>query len=166
MKNTDNATAWHELRGELTDEQAAELDYWERHPELPPRADGIDPTTLADFAEKRRRSLLNMAREYAERNVANIRYADVPIPADATNVTGWLQWDDDGSFVRYIAGTRRHVGEIGVHIDGVQHSDGRVERTVRVFPGEQDDGEMNAQQALLVAAALAEAGAEIERLDQ
>lgn len=67
-------------------------------------------------------------------------YDDVPPPAGATRV--WDEWEllkDTGhpDPIRYFYGTARTVylaagPDIEVRIEGIQHSDGRVERAIRV----------------------------------
>jgi len=97
----------------------------------------------------------------------------VPAPADALDTTAWDNRWDEGQPVRQFTGSswlvppmEQHTADVSVWsrkitvgIEGVQRADGRVGRYVTV------DGEhYPASAARLLAAALADAVAEIERL--
>lgn len=98
---------------------------------------------------------------------------DIPAPADALDTTAWDDRWDEGQPVRQFTGSSWVVPpmeqrtadvavwnrKISVTIEGVQRADGRVGRYVNI------DGEHYPVSAVrLLAAALADAVAEIERL--
>ena len=76
----DNATTWRDLADQLTPEQIAGLEGCERRFNTDGVAD--DPRAQA--------SLLGFARQYAEHNLVDAAYADVPLPPGAsTDSEGW-----------------------------------------------------------------------------
>lgn len=156
----DNATTWRDLADALTPKQIAYIEDWERHPELPPMADGSPPRDGAHRA-----GLLFTAQEFVKTNAAAALYADVPAPPDATFVDDWMEWGEDDSYSRSFGGTKRVIDPYWfVDINGVQYSDGRIERTIRADTTEEfNDGEMTAAQARLIAAAIIEAADELDR---
>ena len=145
----DCAHSWRDIADQLTPEQVAELDHWEQRPE---------PHQTDDHL---REALLRAARDYAGRNIVDIRYSDVPAPPDATDTGAWDK-GEGGIYARFIRGTHRQVRHLTVTIGGLQYSNGVIERTIRVQPGETDDGEMTADLAREVAAALTAAADEID----
>jgi phage terminase large subunit-like protein len=96
-------------------------------------------------------------------------YPNVPAPVDAVSVFGW-----DPDAIRYWVGSERTIhieqpyhDDIKVMIDGVQHSDGRVDRCIVVGQLRPDgrmiiDEPITSQQARDWAAALIAAADEIE----
>lgn len=161
-------TTWRDLTDSLTPEQAAYLENWERNPEIPhsadlfvifgPMADGSAPPP-----ETRRAGLLFAAKEFVESNAAAALYADVATPPDATFVDPWQRWGD--SYARVFGGTQRVVEHWVINITGIQHCDGRAERSIRAYSNEQfNDGDMSAVQARQIAAGVAAAADELDRL--
>jgi hypothetical protein len=56
----DEATTWRDLADQLTPGQIAYIEAWERHPEIPPHADGTERTPTDQH-----RALMFTAREFA-----------------------------------------------------------------------------------------------------
>ncbi len=145
--------AWRDLADQLTPEQIARLEYYERSDEP------AEPRVLKIFAEN-----------FIWRDDLAARYSDVPRPADAVDVDDWdaTNWDDpeDGEGpVRCFSGTRRVVecnssDDARVAIDGLQYADGRVERAIRISDAE----DLTSGLAREIARALIAAADEMERL--
>ena len=151
----DNASTWRDLRDALTAEQIAHLEDWENHPEIPPRID-----SSAQSAEQHARALLFSAREYVSQNAAAAVYADVAPPPDEGKHYPW-EHNGDGRWMRLFTGTDRKVGSTIVMINGMQHSDGAITRSICI-DGETE--ELDPSAARQVAAAMIEAADELERL--
>jgi hypothetical protein len=152
----DDATAWRDLADQLTPEQISGLEGCERRFNTDGVAD--DPRAQA--------SLRGFARQYAEHNLVDAAYADVPLPAGAsTDSEGWgkdlklggyrrsLLWRSDGE-----------PGEVSVDIDGWQRLDGSFTRHISLW-GADEGGALTSTQARRIAAMLLDAADELERLD-
>ncbi|MHA0287041.1 hypothetical protein ACXYX3_11375 [Mycobacterium sp. C3-094] len=148
-------TTWRDLADALTPHQIADLEYWEAHPDIPPRADGSSPSP-----EDHARALRFAAREFLSQNAAAVLFADVAPPPDDGVHYPW-QPDGDGGWARYFTGTDRKVGSTTVMINGMQHSDGSITRTICIDGETESLGPSAARQ---VAAAIVEAADELERL--
>lgn len=146
---------WRDLADALTPQQIAELEYWETHPEIPPRADGSRPSP-----EDHARALLFSAREYLSQNAAGALFADVAPPPDGGVHYPW-EPDGDGGWVRYFTSTDRKVGNTTVMINGMQHCNGSITRSICI-DGETESLDPSA--ARQVAAAIVEAADELERV--
>jgi hypothetical protein len=93
---------WTDLAAELTADQIALLQEYERH--------GWTNLPL-------------IAQGYATENRLRAQYAHVPLPADATEAYEWYQ--ENGDAQRWFWGTRRGTA-VSVKIGGHQHGDGSV----------------------------------------
>ncbi|MDA2891258.1 hypothetical protein PDG61_10090 [Mycolicibacterium sp. BiH015] len=156
------AQTWRDLADQLTAEQVAHLEYWEAHPELPPRSDGMQPT-----AEEQRSRLLFSATESAWRNRAAERYSHITVPPGTTWAGDWSGdlWDSGEPATRHFEATKRCCGHMEVSAGGWQDSNGRTEWQITVQSTEQfNDGQMDAALAREVGAALIAAADELERL--
>ncbi|MBX7453412.1 hypothetical protein GR927_35985 [Mycolicibacterium sp. 3033] len=152
--NDEAATTWRDLADALTAQQIAELEYWEAHPEIPPRADGSSPSP-----EDHAQALLFSARAYLSQNAAGTLFADVAPPPDEGVHYPW-EYDGEGRWVRFFSGSDRKVDNTTVQINGMQYDDGTITRLVSI------DGEtegLDATQCRAVAAALAEAANDLEQ---
>jgi len=151
----DDAQTWRDLADQHTPEQIYGLEGCERRF----NTDGVpdDPRAQA--------SLLGFARQYAEHNLVDAAYADVPLPAGAsTDSEGWgkdlkfggyrrsLLWRSDGE-----------PGEVSVDIDGWQRLDGSFTRHTSLW-GTDEGGALTSAQARRIAAMLLDAADELERL--
>jgi len=145
--NTDKAIhSWRDLADQLTIEQINQLERYER--------ESPDPTEIAA-------GLLDLAREHARDNLADMFMAHVPTPAGAVKVWPW-QKGTHGVQRREFDGTTRRVKGATVYIGGRQHANGTAERWIAVECRELDA--ITAGQARRLAAALNEAADEIEAL--
>jgi hypothetical protein len=94
---------------------------------------------------------------------------DIAWPPDTSSVTEWELTERTRRTgmpdpIRYFVGTTRTVGEdIEVQIEGVQHSDGRVERSIGI-PGYGEGCRVNSADARGLARALIAAADEIDQL--
>jgi hypothetical protein len=150
----DSATAWRDLRDQLTGEQIARFEELERDPNQLVRS------TRNPRLRWTREALLESARLAASNNLAGAMYADMERPGGSVVVLGW----ESGTDSRYFRGTswviERNNRETDMCVDvvGTQYGDGRVERFVGL-----DDDDMSVEQARALAAALLEAADEIDR---
>ena len=150
----DNATTWRDLADALTPQQLAYIEDWDKHPELPPRADGRVKTD-----DEHQKSLLFTARQFVGSNAAGALFADVAPPPDE----GYrYPWEDagDGTWTRFFVGMERELGDVRVFVSGIQSSDGSISRSISA---EASDG-MGAGEARQLAALLIEAADELDRL--
>jgi hypothetical protein len=98
---------------------------------------------------------LTAARAMIKHNIIQALCADIPAPPEAIGVVhDWEVWGD--GYGPMFAAWIRTIGTTKVQILGVQHDDGRIERTIF---GEvnDDDGGKTAAQARQIAAAFLEA---------
>jgi hypothetical protein len=153
--HNDRATTWRELADALTPEQIAYIEHWERHPELPPMADGSSRS-----AEKHADGLLFTAREYVGANAAAVMFADIAPPPEEGQHYPWSE-HADGTWTRFFVGTTRNLGDVEVMINGIQSSDGSISRTINA--NAVDD--LDASQARRLAALLVETADELDRLE-
>lgn len=132
---------WRDLADQLTPEQVAKMESWER--------EGDKPLTIRIIAEKA-----------AQENTLAREYARVPLPADATGAAGW----EGEPPSRYFSGTERG-NLLRVGIAGFQWPDGRTERHVWVSNKDgQVMGDLTPDEAREYAAGLVAAADELERL--
>lgn len=140
----DSITSWRDIADQLTPEQVDQLN------------GGADLMTAAD--------LLDIARDFAARNLRQMAHADIPAPAGAVQVRNWCP-NDDGTAVRDVYGNRWRVGNVIAVIAGEQSSDGAVVWRVELQAADGTLGDVNADQCRELAAVLAVAAAEVDRLD-
>jgi hypothetical protein len=142
------ATNWRDLTPELTAKQIASLEYAE--------------SKLPAGRVETRDSLLGFARQYADLNVADATYADLPAPP-AAEVGGWER-NTAGGFSRSLewGDVPTNVAGVDIAIDGRQEHTGDFNRAVTVYV----DGSacLSAVEARRVAAALTEAADKLESL--
>lgn len=152
------AVTWRDFAERLTPAQVAEMEHCERE-QIPP---GIYSPHRA----------INVAQSFIRSNEAQVRFADVPVPADALDVPSpWVDYDETRWWRSYTAHRTvldfglpnypGHDGTVVIEVVGNQYSDGTVEHTIRVEGGDALD-ELDTPQAREVAAALI---AVAERLD-
>lgn len=146
--SNDSATSWRDLADQLTPQQVARAEKFER--------EGIGtPAELADF-------LLYEAKEHAAKNIVDKeRFGNVPAPADQLRIWHWEQ-AADGSWSREFDGTSRDLGTSCVSIVGVQRDNGSIERWVHVDIN--DSTELYPQSLRDLAAALVTSADELEAL--
>lgn len=144
----DNATTWRDLADQLTPQQVAELEYCE--------CEQIPPGLASPQGH------LNCARAMVRRNLNQALCADIAAPAEAAgDVYEWEEWDDD-RLGRLYDVSRREVGDFcAVEVNGVQFNDGSIERSILLLI---EDATLTAQQARVIATALAEAVGDLEQL--
>jgi hypothetical protein len=95
-------------------------------------------------------------------NLVQALCADIPAPPEAIGVVhDWEVWGD--GYGRMFAAWIRTIGSTTVQILGVQHDDGRIERTIFAEVND-DDGGKTPEQAREIAAMFSEAADELERL--
>lgn len=141
---------WRDLSEALTPQQVAYLENWDANP--------IPGIGVADGQHEQ--ALLRTAHEFIASNAAAVRFAHIaPPPEDGHH----YPWSDeyDGSWSRSFVGTTREVGAGKVVIHGIQTSDGKITRSITA-----DCEDLTPSDAALVAAALIEAAAEVDRLAQ
>lgn len=134
-------------------------------------ADQLDACQIATLAQREdectREFSLDTARGWAADNLLQGFYADVPEPADATDVSPWCE-AADGTVERLFSGTERVItSTVSVRIDGGQSSDGRVTaRRAHVHVSNQgfDPGSLDEDGLRRLAAACIAAADEIRRL--
>ncbi|QNI06495.1 hypothetical protein GAN17_09440 [Mycobacterium kubicae] len=128
----DSATTWRDLENELTFDQVGQLLSFES------KAKG-DPASVAEV-------LLKDAREHVRQNkIDDENFGHLPTPAGAEHV---YHWEDDGEghwsrqFLGVSAVVKRpspqypnHRNSVEIGIDGIQHQDGTIERTVHIYSG-------------------------------
>lgn len=70
-------------------------------------------------------TVTNNWHDYADQ----LKFADVPRPAGATEVHAWARWDED-TIYRTFDGTKRGVtGKVNANLWGWQHPDGSLSHT-------------------------------------
>lgn len=146
----DAGTAWRDFADKLTAAQIEQFERYESH--------FSDPAESAWMAVE--------ARELVERNATDAAmFARLPIPAGAVRVE-LADQDGDGNWYRNFDGTARTVGGVRVDIEGVQYSDGRIERRLTVTSSDLPNGPvLTTGQAREIAAALVEFADTLDRLD-
>ena len=118
-----DATAWRDLQHELTQDQIAWAENFER------TALG-EPADIADY-------LMDKAREHARGNINDqMMFGQVPAPSGAVRTWHW-ESDDDGQWSRAFDGTSRDYRGFNISIDGRQYPDGSAFRTVSVHSDER-----------------------------
>lgn len=143
----NTATTWRDLADQLTPEQVAQVEDFERAASYwPPPPEG---------GRSRAEGVLNVARKMAELNVAKMVLSDIAPPADAVTIHDWMEWGD-GLYQRLFTSWSREVGSEGgsVAVCGFQFNDGRVERHIAYTEGDES---LTAEQARHLAATLVEA---------
>jgi hypothetical protein len=154
----DDAATWRDLADQLTAEQIVGLEGCERRFNTDGVAD--DPRAQA--------SLLGFARQYAEHNLVDAAYADVPLPAGAsTNSEGWGKDLKQGGYRRSLLWRNDgQPGGVSVDIDGWQWLDGSFARHISLW-GVDEGGALSCAQARSIAAMLLDAADELdERLQK
>jgi hypothetical protein len=144
MTSFDNtAASWREVARQLTAEQAAQFELFERS--------GDDPAAL-----------LARARELAADNSTGgaVVSGSIVVPSDAVHTYGWQTYD--GRTWREFDGSTRRVGSAVIRVLGRQFSDGRCERWISLSA--THDEEFQVAQARELAAALEAVAEETERL--
>lgn len=151
--NNDTVTTWRDYASQLTAEQVASLEHCESRLSPPVAA---HPQGVAALAEH--------ARDMAETNAVDARYADVPLPAGAIQNDGWSRHSDTGNWYRLIewATIPTQTPAVEVCVDGRQATDGTFTRDVAIYA---EDVRLTAMQARALAAALSAAADELDRLD-
>jgi hypothetical protein len=151
----DNAANWRDLADQLTPEQISGLEGCERRFNTDGVAD--DPRAQA--------SLLGFARQYAEHNLVDAAYADVPLPAGAsTDSEGWGKDLKLGGYRRSLLWrSEGEPGEVSVDIDGWQRLDGSFTRHISLW-GTDEGGALTSAQARRIAAMLLDAADALDRL--
>lgn len=153
MKTT-NPPTWRDYTDQLTADQIGSLEHAETR--LSPPVAG-HPQGVAALAA--------LAREMAETNAVDARYAGLALPAGAIANDGWTRHGDDGEWVRLIewAVIPTHTPAVDICVDGRQATDGTFTRQVAVYA---EDVRLTAAQARDLAAALIAAADELDRLDR
>lgn len=148
MTTPDNtASTWRDLADQLTSDQVA--CYVRLEQEF--RDHGRPDTDVL---------LLDYARSDVEFRLADMACADVPVPVGATGVDKWHEHIAFG-LCRAVTWREFHDGDLSVHIDGWQKSDGTVMPQISTY----DDGlELTGDGARRFAALLVQAAAELGKL--
>ncbi len=144
MTGPDNtAASWREVADQLTPEQSAQFELFERS--------GDDPATL-----------LAQARELAAANVTGVAVlsGNIAAPGDAARIYGWQTYG--GQTWREFDCSTKCVGSAVIRVVGRQFSDGSCERWISLSA--THDEEFQAAQARELAAALQAVADETERL--
>lgn len=146
----EDATTWRDLQHELTEDQIAWVEDFER------TALG-DPADVAEL-------LLDKAREHARGNLTDrMMFGQVPAPSGAVRIWHW-ESDDDGQWSRAFDGTSRDYRGFDISIDGRQYPDGSVFRTVSVHADERVSFDVDGAREM--ARLLSEAADEIANLSR
>ncbi len=142
----DTAAGWREVADQLTPEQSAQFELFERS-----GLSGNDPATL-----------LARARELVAANMTGVAVLSgkIAAPGDAARCYGWQTYG--GRTWREFDGSTRRVGSAVIRVVGRQFSDGRCERWISLSA--THDEEFQAAQARELAAALQAVADETERL--
>ncbi|RIR93855.1 hypothetical protein [Mycobacteroides abscessus] len=144
----DDTQTWRDLVDRLPAEWVAQL---ERAEEL--EAAGVTPWRANSQADNAALSLLFKIKVDIETHQAGIRFAHVPIPAQASHADQWMNMGskEEPDWGRRLEGARFEVGEgLGhVLIEGTQQAaDGSVEWGVRWVNGVEDWMEARAARRL------------------
>lgn len=163
-------TTWREIAG-LTADQIATLQDSEasRLTAHPSSACRIDATA----------NLLRLAESYAEANLLQVTYADVPTPEGAVTVDPWEDDRDDHGPVRTFTGSSWQIpvaegdpwivltaATITVEISGLQRPTGVLRWVTTTFPesGSMDRHDLPLSSARMLAESLSAAVAEADRM--
>lgn len=144
----DDTQTWRDLVDRLPAEWVAQL---ERAEEL--AAAGVTPWRATSQADNAALSLLFKITHDIETHQAGIRFAHVPIPAQASQADQWMNMGSKEApdWGRRLEGARFEVGEHLGHvlIEGTQQAaDGSVEWGVRWVNGAEDWMEASAARRL------------------
>jgi integrase len=121
----DDATSWRDLVDQLTPEQVAELEYREAADLEYCERQGIPPEVVVSLQAQ-----LNRARSMAHHNLIQTLCADIASPPVAVGpVHDWQAWEGGGYGRLYVEWTRS-VGDMSAEIIGIQHDDGRIDRSI------------------------------------
>lgn len=154
MTSSDENESWRLYADELTREQIEHLEY----------VQSMDYREYRDTPESREVELLDLACQYTERNRKNAEYADVPIPPGAEPKYDWApDFQDGNSWKRLLQWTEYSTGmeSVDVLINGWLKPDGTYTRQVGLYV--EDEIEMTAEQARMLAAALLNAADDLDR---
>ena len=144
MTTIDNVTTWRELAGQLTAAQITDMEIFERD------TSAYKPSPGA---------LVLIATSMVETNEGQIRFAHIPVPADAMDVPSpWEELDTDLWQRVYCAWRHPDVPD-AVQVLGYQRSDGTVHRTIFANVDLED---IDAGTARAIAAALIQAADELD----
>lgn len=149
MTNTnDTVTTWRDLAPQLTPEQLADMRIYDRD---------ISPYQPSPEV------LIRIARGMVQSNLDQIRFAHVPVPADALDAPGpWEDLDEGGLYQRcYLCWRHPGVPE-AVQVLGYQRSDGTITRSIIASTDLED---VDAGTARAIAAALVLAADALDSLD-
>jgi len=144
----DNATTWRDLACDLTAAEVTSIEGIERELGADTRGPAI---------------LLDVARDYVLCRTVDAAYSDVPLPAGATDGSGWEKNLKRDGWSRSLVWRDFGDGEMSVGIDGRQQCDGSYTRRISLW-GVEDGGELTSAQAREAAALLIEAADELDRL--
>lgn len=157
-------TDWRDVADQVTPKQIAEL--------IESEQSRLDASPTSPCRVNAVADLIALARQYADTNALQRKYAHIPHPHDAFTVDGWT--DENGEVFRTFAGSswrvpvtggpgfiHTHHADIPVEIRGVQHADGKTDRRVAIGDMPED---LSPATARVLAESLTAAHAEIERL--
>ncbi|MGD9620077.1 MAG: hypothetical protein AB7G47_09720 [Mycolicibacterium sp.] len=160
MTTTHDQTNWRDYADKLTPNQLAYLERWEANPSLP-----VAQAEHTWAVETQHDAMLFTAKECAETNALNARFADFPAPPDAQTVDSWSHWGGD-EYYRPFTGTVRRDGGVTVSITGRQQNSGAVEREIQVTGSALSDDRLTATEARIAAPMLLAAADELDRIAQ
>lgn len=151
----DNATTWRDLVDQLTPKQVDGLEQTERR---------FADSGIVEHPEAQA-SLLGFAREYAQTNLADAAFADVPLPPGArTDDESWCKDLQNGGYGRSLEwATFGERSDINVGIDGWQRTDGSFTRYIGLW-GIDEGRALTAAQARQIAALLLQAADAMDAL--
>jgi hypothetical protein len=143
VNTIDNtAQTWRDLTEQLTPEQIERL----------------ETSKWPDAAD-----LLDMARDFAARNLLQSALADVAAPAGTTKAGAWCA--DGTDTKRTVYAGRWHLGNVIVEIVGEQSADGAATWQIECREADSTYGDLNAEQARELALVLTDAAELLDRLD-
>lgn len=154
-QDIDEPQSWRDLADQLTSQQIDGLDQAERR---------FAESGVGDHPEAKA-SLIEFAREYAQRNLTDAAYGDVPLPVGAkTDSESWCRDLQNGGYRRTLEwATYGDRGEINVGIDGWQRTDGSFTRYICLW-GVEEGGALTAVEARRIASLLSQAADDMDRL--
>lgn len=154
-QHPESAQCWRDLADQLTPKQIDGLEQTERR---------FTDSGIAEHPEAQA-SLLGFAREYAQANLTDTAFADVPLPPGArTDEESWGTDLQNGGYRRSLEwATFGDRNEINVGIDGWQRTDGSFTRYISLW-GIDEGGALTAAQARRIAALLTQAADAFEAL--
>ena len=143
MNTIDNtAQTWRDLTDQLTPEQIGQL----------------ESARWPDDAER-----LDIARDFAARNLLQVSLADVAAPAGTTKAGAWCA--DGTDTKRTVYAGLWHVGNVITEIFGEQSADGSTVWQIECREADSTDGTITAEQARALALVLTDAAELLDKLD-